>query len=76
MRPEAHHVVSRGNSMTASEANRQRVLTLLAIERQQMSERFASRHKKSPAVQQGRPSKVNVEPSQIESSQSTSPSRL
>lgn len=39
--------------MTASEANRQRVLALLAIERQQMYEPQNVGEKKSPGVQRG-----------------------
>ena len=65
-------MVQWGVFMTASEANRQRVLTLLAIEREQICAQFITIDKKSPAVQQGRPCKVIFEPSQNESSQSTS----
>ena len=41
--------------MTASEANRKRVLALLAIERQQMYEQPKVGEKKRPAEQRGKP---------------------
>src|SRR5580658_906118 len=40
-------------SMTASEANRQRVLTLLRVEREQMSAEFNNFFKESLAMNQG-----------------------
>lgn len=68
---------SMGVFMTASEANYQRVLTLLRIEKLDRIEnaeaaaRFLSKAKKSLAFRRGKPGSVIVEPSQIESFQST-----
>lgn len=52
--------------MTASEANRQRVLTLLHSLTEQVFAQRTTIEEKSPAVQRGRPQKVIVEPSPVE----------
>ena len=44
-----------GVFMTASEANRQRVLRLLRFEREQMWAQFTTVDKESPAVRRGKP---------------------
>jgi hypothetical protein len=62
--------------MTASEANRRRVLTLLHAETEAVFAQFSTIDKKSPAVQQGEPSTLTVEPSPIESFQAASLSHI
>ena len=52
---EADYAASMGVFMTASEANRQRVLRLLRFERDQMWAQFTSVDKESPAVKRGKP---------------------
>ena len=52
--------------MTPSEANRRRVLTLLHSLTEQVFAQSTTIDKKSPAEQQGRPLKVIVEPSPVE----------
>jgi hypothetical protein len=55
--------------MTASEANRQRVLTLLHALTEKMCTQSTTIYKESPADQQGRAWKASAEPSPTESFQ-------
>ena len=55
LRPQADYIPSMGVFMTASEANRQRVLRLLRFEREQMWAQFTTVDKESPAVKRGKP---------------------
>jgi len=51
-----------GASMTASEANRQRVLTLLLVEREQMCAEFGNFYKETPAMNRGEWSQSETSP--------------
>jgi len=54
LRPMRITLDSMGAFMTASEANRQRVLTLLLIEHEQMCAQFDIAVQENPAVQRGK----------------------